>query len=560
MIVKKIFFFLFAVFAVNLLCAQIQTTGDANPKITTPVSSYTRTSTFSVGSTADGTLSATNASNLTISTLSVGTGAGVVGTVSLVDSALTLSQYSYIGTGEGTGHFSMSNSKLQFNRLHFGYTENSVGIATFSNSTVSSDSVFWLGNGTISLDNSTVSVGLSTFSGSASHGAVLTLNSSTLTMGGLLTIGYNGTASVTLTNSTLSANSSHFISYYGLSATVSLNNSTLTGVQLHMGMYDSKSDPSQTILLEINSGLASYSSTINLGRVSDSRIVVNQGGTFRGGGADIGAYAKGELLIQGGVVTLSNATLSRGEGGNGIISLNSGSLTILGNTIVGLGNTASMTVNGGTASLQGLVVGGNGLFDGRDATIGTGSFVVNGGVVEVASTVAVCSGRGTGTLSVLGGTFRQTATETFSIGVTTTNGSGSAIFSSRANEISLGNVQVGRKGKLTLKIEGGDADVVGPVITLNSFDGDAAGYYQIDLSNYTGSVDKNIELIRGGTAAEYANITWDIVGVINNYDIDNAEVFFENGSLWLGVPIPEPSAAAGLLGLLALIMAAHRRG
>ncbi len=326
---------------------------------------------------------------------------------------------------------------------------------------------------------------------------------------------------------------------YGSNGVVSISGGTLYAPSVWMTMTSYSDSPyAASGTLSITDGGTLFTSELSVGRWKNctSTITISNG-TIKYINATsstmvIGGTGSGTVHLQNGLVDLQTVYVG-GQYSSGSAS-----------------GTAVMTVSGGLLTTSGLVLG----------SVGTGEFYMNGGTTNVGGSVNVGNNRN-GTLSVMAGTFTQAVSTYSYFTVGGNDGSAAVTFSNKADLIALSNLQVNSNGAMTLKLEGGNADFSGAVLTVDRLITSASAQMIIDLSDYAATEDKILDLMYvTNLSGSEGDISWVIEGLGSQYEIDGTGAYWDGNTLKIGINyIPEPSVSAALLGLLGVALAARRR-
>ncbi len=351
-------------------------------------------------------------------------------------------------------------------------------------------------------------------------GGAMTITSGSFVVGdygsGSLTISSNDNTIVAKGNGSYSPALAYYIgNQAGSTGSMTIYNSSLGGTQTFwVGNYGNGSlliTGSLSNVSLVSTNTSSRDLNIGVGGGSTGVVTVSDGARL-GGRIAIALYGTGSMVIDGGHVTMStNSALA--NGGPGYLTLNSGSLQYVGGSdghdILRLGNGSSgrayVTFSGGTAEI--------------DGTLEVGSITGCYGILTVINTMDYVS---IGTLS------------------TNTTGTGDMTFV----------LDINHAAKATAIVE---VDVV----ALGT-----RGVHTVSFENLTGEVDEIYLLLEAQQDITQAtkNVDWKLAGIDEeNY---TAEIYWDGNKLYAhvwGSDVPEPSAAAALLGLLALGLAARRR-
>ncbi len=256
----------------------------------------------------------------------------------------------------------------------------------------------------------------------------------------------------------------------------------------------------------------------------------------------------GSLYLNSGTVSLTTVSLGQSQDYTGVVNVSGGTLTVSQSLVVGGSGDGRFVMSGGTAVLQNLTISnadGPGV---GHVTVSGGSLTITGGLSTGGS-----NSRG-GSLTVKGGSFDY--------GATFAHTAGSLNLSSRADEIRIGTLSMYGTASLTLEVAGGK-EISGPIVQLQNWDTATSTEFKLDLSEYSATQDKILDL---ATVASYVsddvlNHNWVIEGLNEgSYEIVGGSPYWDDQTLKVAINyIPEPSAAAGLLGALVLALAARRR-
>ncbi len=269
---------------------------------------------------------------------------------------------------------------------------------------------------------------------------------------------------------------------------------------------------------------------IIIGNTGIGTLNVNAGGTmylppwssYLSVGEMAGSY--GTITVAGGTLTADD--LEVGKGGSGVLFIGvSGTLNV---RYFGTGN------NGGTAVLtvSGGAINGTGTLRLGDDHNSSASFTVtNGGSVSVMN-LYVGEGTGRAVLTV-----------------------------SNPSSVTVGmNLEVGSSGTLAFALSG--TFTSSPVISVGSTVQVSSGNtYVIDLENYAATSDMTIVLMTYATlSGDSNNVHWEFKNYEDTrYSIENP-IWGANELTVKINSIPESSASAAILGALALIFTARRKG
>ncbi|MFA6287562.1 MAG: autotransporter-associated beta strand repeat-containing protein [Opitutaceae bacterium] len=355
-----------------------------------------------------------------------------------------------------------------------------------------------------------------------------------------------------------------------LVSTLRLNGSGATNYQF--SQYNIGNASAGTAGAVLNTGAKiSYSAgtTLGIGNAAVGLLTIN-GGSLGGDTNTSVAVGRtsgtGRLIINSGSVSIGTGKIfeiDKGDtaGGSGVVDMNGGTLTVVGNMNVGQAQTGT----GGTATLNitnGTVTAGTINF-GNASTAGSGSLAMTGGTLYAGSGGLVKLGTGTFTSSITlsGGVVGAAAawSSSMDMALGTTNGSvtfKAADASSAAFNITLSGALSGAGG--LIKTGAGALFLTGT----KSFTGDVhlnAG----TLSSSSAFIDDSasLYLLTGGTLNLAFSGTDSISklfidGVQQNagtYDAANLAAFITGaGSLNVLTAIPEPGAYAALLGVIGL--------
>jgi len=297
----------------------------------------------------------------------------------------------------------------------------------------------------------------------------------------------------------------------------------------------------------ITGGESTFESAVGFGSYSGGTgyATISGGDTTFGGNVILGGAANttgrlniacGATVTFGGVVTV------------GSLSISGGNATFENNIIVG---SASGAV--GTFLISNGVTEGTNIFVGNR---GTGNMHVFGGSTNLGGNLVIGSySSGNGTVTVSGGSFDLAGNAI--VGVT---GSGT-LHVSAPGALTVGTqLRVGANGTLSIEVDMSKPVGEDPYISMDSALFDEGGDYRITLTKLPqpeSPIEVTILLLRveQGVTEAIENINWEIIGV------DPSKVTLEwiDNELILKAVVPEPAAAAGVLGLMALLMAARRR-
>ena len=312
------------------------------------------------------------------------------GTNAIIDSGTALLPVSVTGTANaltignsGTGALTISGGSLGDASVVMGSAAGSNGTATVGSGTWATSGSFIVGNsgtGTLNVGAG----GVVAASGTVILGnGVGSVGNVTLTSGilnGSIIVGNSGTGILTLSSGSVGGGSSGTIvlGYLaGSSGTVIMTGGTFGAFGTTVG----------------NKGIGSF--TVNGGLVSGAVSEANQAGS------------SGTFIFNGG--TWNNASAAVGQGGAGAISINGGLVNVGSGFLIGTEGTGtgSITVTGGTMAFLNantLTIGGS------NASTGSGTFLIKGGLVtsDGVSFNSDASGNGTGAIS--GGTWQDSGT------------------------------------------------------------------------------------------------------------------------------------------------------
>ncbi len=347
---------------------------------------------------------------------------------------------------------------------------------------------------------------------------------------------------------------------------------SVDGGRLEVEAYGKIGDMGSGALV-INSGTASFielNAGVNAG--STGSLQISNGVLTTSGATNLGVSGSAALAISGGAVTFSNITLGANIGSSGVITMSNGSLKGQ-TTSIGVNGTGALYITGGNATFASLKLGagysGSGTIRLTGGTLtsvggsntmgagGAGFFVVDGGTATMTSVFV--GGESAGTLDLKSGSFYGIGG--FMVGNHASGATGTLTVSSNMDNVNLENVFFGQAADVTLRVDGNDATYGGAFVHVNELFMNAQGSYVIDLSDYTGSLGVPLAIL---TAQQVDQPATEISWIIKGYAADKSEgkvlySFWEDGTLYVGMTIPEQAASAGLLGLLALAFVARRR-
>ncbi len=238
-------------------------------------------------------------------------------------------------------------------------------------------------------------------------------------------------------------------------------------------------------------------------------------------------------------------------------------------------------MSGGTASLSGLHIGGG--------AKGVGVLTLSGGTLTITSAVHTSyDGDSSAHIEMTGGTMiakvgfylggRSTGTSTMNLlGGTLQSdyslqiGTGSSVthmtISGKA-AVDVGGIWLGAYSTLTFLLDGGDGDFNRAIIDTTTGIGDGSYWAsngaqgEIDLSKYSATAEQTITLIHADSIRSGSEdiINWVITGLDEDKYSVGQGVYWDGNDLVITISaVPEPSFAAGLLGLGALVLVARRK-
>jgi len=247
-------------------------------------------------------------------------------------------------------------------------------------------------------------------------------------------------------------------------------------------------------------GDASVSNGLSVGILSGEQMTANftAGTTTITSGLYVGVTGGiGHVNVQGAIMNLDLLTLGFMGASQGNLTLSSGQLNVVGLTSVGNAGDASLKLLGGSADMGSVEIGGN------------GELVVSSALTSAEMiTLTVASG-----------------------------------------------------GTMTLLPDAYAAGLTAPIITIDELSLDVAGDYTIDMQNFS-MVGDTIQLILLSVNSALGD------SLLANWDIINLDALYDSGlgAYWDGTNlvvditrIPEPSVAAALLGVCALVLVSRRR-
>jgi uncharacterized protein YhjY with autotransporter beta-barrel domain len=333
------------------------------------------------------------------------------------------------------------------------------------------------GAGTFNVTSGTVNSTGDIYVGDGSDGSatgVMTQSgSSTVTVNGVLAVGYNGgTGTYTLSSGTLN------ISDTGSALEVG-DYSGSTGTLIQSGGVLNVASDSAFVIgnvatgsYDLSGGTANISSSLTIGGSNGGDGTVNQsnGTLIVDGDTAIGAGGDGVFNLSGGSATF-NSDVAIGDSGSGTMNMSGGTATFNGFAAVGYNSSGVYNLSGGTATFNGDLYVGNGSDTGTMtqsgglAAISAGNTLVignafsaynlDGGTLQVGDTGSTNGISGSGTFNFGGGTLQATAaTLTDALSGTVTNNS---TISAAGSTVALtGNLS----GSGSLTIVGNSATVV----------------------------------------------------------------------------------------------------
>nr|HPK54168.1 hypothetical protein [Smithellaceae bacterium] len=192
----------------------------------------------------------------------------------------------------------------------------------------------------------------------------------------------------------------------------------------------------------------------------------------------------------------------------------------------------------------------------------SGHIEMTGGTMSVSGLYLGGGSTETASMNLLGGSFYSDSY----VQIGTASAQGHMVISSKA-DVGLGGIWIGRSGKLTLVLDGGDGDFTRAVVDVTAGNNDnrywasTGAQGEIDLSKYTATAEQTITLIHtAGIVQGSVDISW-VISCLDEGKYSVGEGAYWNGSdLMLTISlVPEPAYAAGLLGFAALLLAARRR-